>query len=111
MRSCPLPLALPNLLISHIIFLLTALATPTHQVDITITQSVQLRGWDMTATCPNVLPGQCCRSPTDFAEGDGTVAFIDLTASDIAVIWRERYGVNEASGEAYSIRGCSGSVM
>lgn len=102
----------------------------THQVDIHYVRGPPFPTGPehpdlQSATCPQIPAGECCRFPVEIPDeprilgrqmarqvrvySKREVYIRNLGALHIAAIWRARHNVND--GRAYSIEGCSGSIM
>lgn len=94
--------------------LLLLSATRTLQVDISLTEIIEVWG-DDTSTgaviCLDIPPGECCWPPTRVFQGESHVQFAKLHVGDIAAIWKARRGVNAETGEQWELRKCAGSIM
>lgn len=88
------------------LYLFLALIASSHQVDIEISGEISAR-------CPNIGPGVCCRAP--HADGSSLVIFHGLVGMDIAAVWQhavwrgENLNIDDLPGDPSGA--CSGTVL
>ena len=87
--------------------ILVCFVTMTFAVDITMELMPGLVNPMTTQHCPNLAPGQCCRS-LGIAQGSEAVHILHLHAMYLAMIWDQRIPNGNLDNNVSPIRGCSG---
>ena len=101
-------LNLKYLWLSSVLF---RISTATPQVSVTL-HNEYIPGYDVSMTCSNLRPGQCCSAPhTSFRSHSAhVVSFTGLAPLHIAAIWRSRVRPVSQMDFSTASTGCSSEV-